>query len=110
MWWQKRSKIYDSKLRIFETLMGTRNMTCEDKLRALNTIDIVFYKDKKVRKACEILWNEVCKINEKNYCDLVDEKYLSLLEEIAKVLRFNYIKRDTLTHYFFFRRKNNSSN
>lgn len=52
IWWQRRTRIFSSKLRIFETLMAYRYMiSSEESVKALNSIDIIFYKDKAVRDA-----------------------------------------------------------
>lgn len=46
IWWQRRAEIFASKMRIFETLMSFRYMiSSEESVKALNSIDIIFYKN-----------------------------------------------------------------
>ena len=52
IWWQKRAQIFARKMRVFETLMAYRYMiSSEESVKTLNSIDVIFYKDKAVRDA-----------------------------------------------------------
>ena len=98
--WQRKSKIYDSKLRIFETLMAYRyNIVCEDNVKVLNTIDVIFHADKGVREAYTNFWNETLKTKEVN--PQPADKYLKLLEEIAAALRLKNVKWDSIKCYYY---------
>lgn len=62
IWWQRRSEIRNKKMKVFETLMTYRYMiSSQESVNALNSIDVVFYKDKNVRKAFSDFLNETDK-------------------------------------------------
>ena len=85
IWWQRRAEIFASKMRIFETLMSYRYMiSSEESVKALNSIDIVFYKDKMVREAYKDFLNEANKRPELN--PNIEDKHLKLLEVMSKSL------------------------
>lgn len=49
--WQHRTRIYTNKMNIFRTLMSYRYMISDERcVAALNSIDVVFYKDTKINK------------------------------------------------------------
>ena len=55
LWWQNKMQLKQEKIRIFTILMAKRyEITAEECVEALNMIDIVFYRDSKVRTA----WRE----------------------------------------------------
>lgn len=59
IWWQRRSELRRKKMDIFETLMAYRYMIShQESVNALNSVDVVFYKDKAVRKAYAAFLNE----------------------------------------------------
>ncbi len=100
LWWQRRTKIRDNKLKIFEALMAYRyNIVCEDNVKILNTIDVFFYSDKGVREAYTNFWNETFKPKEMN--PQPGDKYLKLLEEIAVVLNLKNIRWDCIKCYYY---------
>ena len=100
LWVQRKTRKYNSKFKIFETLMSYRyNIVAEDNVKALNSIDVIFYKDEKVRKAFENFLNEVVKAPETKP-DHID-KYLKLLEEIATTLGLKNIRWDCIKHMYF---------
>ncbi len=100
LWVQRKTRKYNSKFKIFETLMSYRyNIVAEDNVRALNSIDVIFYKNEKVRKAFEDFLNEVLKKPDTNpeYFD----KYLRLLEEMAVVLDLKNIRWDCIKRMYY---------
>ncbi len=95
IWWQSKTQIRKSKMKIFETLMAYRYMiVAEPSVHALNSIDVVFYKDENVRRAYTDFLNEAAKRPEMNPNTL--DKHLKLLEEIAKALKLNNIHWDDI--------------
>lgn len=88
---QSRKAKKDYKMYIFSALIATRHSPINDEtVRALNMIDIAFYKDKNVRK----LWREYYEMlhnkgldNELGY-KTRQTKNLELITEMAKVLGY----------------------
>lgn len=100
IWWQKRNATYKSKMKIFETLMSYRYMiVAEESVHALNSVDVVFYKDTSVRKAYSDFLNEADKKPELN--PNIADKHLKLLEEMAKALKLKYIHWDDIKHSYY---------
>lgn len=100
---QRISEVKRSKRDIFEILMSHRYMI-PDKINveALNKIDVVFYKDESVRKS----WGEFLAAADAaketpNRTTDVNDKYLRLLEEIAKVIGYNNINWENIKKYYF---------
>lgn len=97
IWWQRRAGIFASKMRIFETLMSYRYMiSSEESVKALNSIDIIFYKDKMVRQAYKDFLNEANKRPELN--PNIEDKHLKLLEVMSKSLNLDEIHWDDIKH------------
>ena len=95
IWWQSKTQIRKSKMKIFETLMAYRYMiVAEPSVHALNSIDVVFYKDENVRRAYTDFLSEAAKRPEMNPNTL--DKHLKLLEEIAKALKLKNIHWDDI--------------
>ena len=95
LWWQSRSAIRKSKMKIFETLMAYRYMiVAEPSVHALNSIDVVFYNDENVRRAYTDFLNESAKRPEMN--PNTADKHLKLLEEMAKALNLKNIHWDDI--------------
>lgn len=100
LWWQRRTAILDRKLKAFETLMSYRYMiSSAESVKALNSIDIIFYKDDDVRKAYSDFLNEADKNPEFN--PNIGDKHLKLLEEMAKALRLKDIHWDEIKHSYY---------
>lgn len=99
LWVQRRTRKYDSKFKIFETLMSCRyNFLAEDNIKALNSIDVIFYEDEKVRTAFENFVKEALKTPDMSP-DL-HGKYLKLLEEIAIPLKLKNIRWDSINNAY----------
>ena len=71
----------------------------EENVNALNTIDVIFYKDLDVRNAYKTFLEEANKNPGQN--PQIDEKYLKLLEAMARSLRFKNIHWDEIKHYYY---------
>lgn len=98
--WQRKTASYNRKLNVFNILMSYRYMiSSEVNVNALNTIDVIFYKDKKVREAFSKFLDETSKKPETN--PQIDEKYLKLLEEMAIALKLNNIHWDDIKHSYY---------
>lgn len=111
--WQKSKAKDDAKRNLFFTLMANRKITPPNKewVDALNTIDIVFQDNKKVRKA----WRE--------YYDSLDERSqyysdsnsfkLDLLSEMANALGYKDLKQTEIDRFYspkYFTNVQNSQN
>lgn len=100
IWWQKQAAKRNSKMKIFETLMSYRYMiTAKESVHALNSIDVVFYDDKDVRRAYSDFLNETDKKSEMN--PNIADKHLKLLEEMAKALNLKNIHWDDIKHSYY---------
>lgn len=100
IWWQRRSELRRKKMKIFETLMAYRYMISHQEcVNALNSIDVVFYKDKSVRKAYADFLNETDKKPEFN--PNITDKHLKLLEEMSKSLGLKEIHWDDIKHSYY---------
>ena len=100
IWWQRRSVVYNRKLSTFETLMSYRYMiSSEESVKALNSIDVIFYKDKDVRKAYSDFLNEARKKPDLN--PSTGDKHLKLLEEMANALNLKNIHWDEIKHSYY---------
>ena len=104
IWWQHRSELRRKKMDIFETLMSYRYMISnQESVNALNSIDIVFYKDEAVRKAYAAFLNETGKKPEFN--PNTADKYLKLLEEMSKSLGLKDIHWDDIKQCYYPKKK-----
>ena len=100
IWWQRRSEIRNKKMKVFETLMTYRYMiSSQESVNALNSIDVVFYKDKNVRKAFSDFLNETDKKPEFN--PNIPDKHLKLLEEMSKSLGLKDIHWDDIKQSYY---------
>ena len=100
IWWQKRSRKYTLKLKIFETMMSYRYMIhAEESVKAINSIDVVFYEDEKVRKALSAFLNETAK--KPDFNPQIEDKHLKLLEEMAKALKLKSIHWDDIKQSYY---------
>lgn len=102
IWWQKRTATYNRKMKVFETLMMYRIpdiLHFKENVHALNSIDIAFYDDKKVRNAYKDFINETDKTKEMN--PNIQDKHLRLLEEMAKSLGLKKICWEDIKHPYY---------
>lgn len=100
--WQRKAELRDKKMKIFEVLMGYRYMiSSEECVKALNAIDIVFYRNQNVRRAYAAFLDEVDKDPKTNPNINIADKHLKLLEEISKALKLKNIQWDTIKKYYY---------
>jgi len=77
------------KLEIFKTLMANRIIWTPESVRAMNTIDIVFSKDKKVREAWKEYYSALCIPNPNEIqVKQIQQAQIKLLEAMAVSLGY----------------------
>ena len=102
LWWQNKNQIRQEKVRIFTTLMSKRyDITAEDCVQALNMIDVVFYKDEKVRAAWRDFKNATDLPNTEAKAQLITDKRLKMLEVIAESIGYKNIRWDDIKEYYY---------
>ena len=98
--YQNRKAKKDAQLRVFLTLMADRKSTpiTKEWVDALNTIDVVFQENKKVRHA----WREYLdSLNEKSpHFDSSNSFRLDLLSEMAVSLGYKNLKKTELDRFY----------
>lgn len=100
--WQHKTRVYSNKVDIFRTLMSYRYMISDERcVAALNSIDVVFYKDKEIREAYKGFWDETMKPVTPNQNGVTLDKFLRLLEEMGKVLGLKNIHWDDIKRYYY---------
>lgn len=100
--WQHRTRIYTNKMNIFRTLMSYRYMISDERcVAALNSIDVVFYKDKQIREAYKGFWDETMKPQTPTQNGAILDKFLKLLEEMGKVLGLKDIHWDDIKRDYY---------
>jgi hypothetical protein len=100
LWWQNRKEKHDAKLRLFVTLMAQRKTTppTYDWVQALNLIDVVFAKDRRVVQ----LWHELFHLFEnRERTQTQDHKYIELLSEMASVLGFRKLQQTDIDKFYY---------
>lgn len=102
IWWQEKSQKKKEKTKIFEILMAKRyEISSEESVEALNKIDVVFYNSENVRKA----WKDFCDATDApdiaQKPQLISDKHLKLLGEIAKDIGYKNIEWDNIKNYYF---------
>ena len=86
IWWQRKNAVYNSKMEIFKTLMSYRyDITAEESVKALNSLNVIFYKNANVREAYKDFLDETDK--NPDLRPNIADKHLKLLEEISKTLK-----------------------
>ncbi len=99
IWWQRKNAVYNSKMEIFKILMSYRyNITAEESVKAMNSLNVIFYKSKDVRDAYKNFLDEANK--KPDLQPKIEDKHLKLLEEIAKELKLN-IHWDEIKCYYY---------
>lgn len=102
LWWQNKSSIKQQKLRIFTVLMAKRyEITAEECVEALNMIDVVFYKDAKVRTAWKEFRNATDMPESESKGQIVTDKRLKMLEVMAENIGYKNIRWDDINQYYF---------
>lgn len=102
LWWQNKNQIQQEKVRIFSTLMSKRyDITAEDCVQALNMIDVVFYKDEKVRTAWRDFKNATDMPDTEAKPQVITDKRLKMLEVMAENIGYKNIRWDDIKEYYY---------
>ena len=102
LWWQNKNQIRQEKVRIFTTLMAKRyDITAEDCVQALNMIDVVFYKDEKVRGAWRDFKNATDMPDTEAKPQVIIDKRLKMLEVMADSIGYKNIRWDDIKEYYY---------
>jgi hypothetical protein len=104
LWYQSRREKRDLKQRVFFELIAHRKSypIPQDFVKALNLIDVVFHKNRKVIS----LWHEYYGIlhqqaDEKSpILDLRDQKLVELLSEMARVLGYKNLQQVDIDKFY----------
>ena len=100
IFYQKFSGERTAKRKIFETAVSYRFFICEEEnVKSLNSIDVIFHKDRKVRQAWKFYMDEADKPSSNP--QLLNDKYIKLLEEMALACGYNDIRWDDLKRYYY---------
>ena len=99
---QRKADVRKEKLEIFKTLMANRyRIHAAENVKALNMIDIIFYKATNVRKAYEEFIREASRDVESEINIRIDDKFLRILEEMAKELKYKDINWDRMKNVYY---------
>ena len=102
LWWQNKNQSHQEKVRIFSTLMSKRyDITAEECVQALNMIDVVFYKDEKVRAAWRDFKNATDMPDTEAKPQLITDKRLKMLEVMAESIGYKNIRWDDIKEYYY---------
>lgn len=102
LWVQHRSMLRSEKRKILHTLMEYRYaIAAQESVKALNSIDVVFYKDVEVRRAYKNFLDETDRAAGQTININIEDKHIKLLEEIAKSIGFRSLNWDTIKHYYY---------
>lgn len=100
IFYQKHSGELTAKRKVFETAVSYRFfVTEEENVKSLNSIDVVFHKDLKVRQAWKAYMDEADSpsLNPQQ----LNDKYIKLLEEMALACGYKDIRWDDLKRYYY---------
>lgn len=102
LWWQNRSHAKQEKIRIFTILMSKRyEFTAEECVEALNMVDVVFYKDLKVRSAWRDFKAATDMPDSEAKGQIIVDKRLKMLEVMAESIGYKQIKWDDINQYYY---------
>lgn len=100
LFWQNYSQKKEAKNSTFNTLMAYRFCISDpENVKALNSIQVVFYKSKNVQQA----WKNFKQETDKIPCDnkRIEDSYIKLLEEVGKVCGYRQIVWHEIKDYYF---------
>ena len=101
LWWQNKSEIKRNKFSVFNTLMSNRFLISNaENVKALNSVQAVFYNDVNVCKAWHNFFLEVNKRPD-DHTSNIQDAYISLLEEISKSCGYNELKWKNIKEYYY---------
>ena len=98
--YQKFSGEQTAKRRVFETAVSYRFFISEEEnVKSLNSIDVIFHKNQKVRQAWESYMDEADKPSSNP--QQLNDRYIKLLEEMALACGYKDIRWDDLKRYYY---------
>ena len=98
--YQKFSGEQIAKRKVFETAVSYRFFISEEEnVKSLNSIDVVFHKNQKVRQAWKSYMDEADKPSSNP--QLLNDRYIKLLEEMALACGYKDIRWDDLKRYYY---------
>ncbi len=98
IFWQNYNQARKTKFEIFQTLLSYRyDFTNEKCVKALNSIDVIFYKQKDIRESWQ---NFIIEAESNKEMKKMDDKFLSILENIAKNLNYKKINWEKLKMFY----------
>lgn len=98
--YQKFSGEQIAKRKVFETAVSYRFFISEEEnVKSLNSIDVVFHKNQKVRQAWKSYMDEADKPSSNP--QQLNDRYIKLLEEMALACGYKDIRWDDLKRYYY---------
>ena len=98
--YQKFSGEQTAKRKVFETAVSYRFFISEEEnVKSLNSIDVVFHKNQKVRQAWMSYMDEADKPSSNP--QQLNDRYIKLLEEMALACGYKDIRWDDLKRYYY---------
>ena len=98
--YQKFSGEQTAKRKVFETAVSYRFFISEEEnVKSLNSIDVVFHKNQKVRQAWKSYMDEADKPSSNP--QQLNDRYIKLLEEMALACGYKDIRWDDLKRYYY---------
>lgn len=100
LWFQARKERKDQKQRLFLTLMAHRksNPPTFDLVNGLNLIDVVFSEHRQVVTLWHEYYDLLCQTPVNWH--LAESKYLDLLSEMAKVLKYSDLSQTDISRFY----------
>ena len=100
LFWQNYTQKKTIKNNIFNTLMAYRFKLSEyESVKALNSIQVIFYKHESVLQAWKNFKQETDRIPPDN--KRIEDAYIKLLEEVGKACGYRNIKWDEIKDYYY---------
>lgn len=98
--YQKFSGEQTAKRKVFETAVSYRFFISEEEnVKLLNSIDVIFHKNQKVRQAWKSYMDEADKPSSNP--QQLNDRYIKLLEEMALACGYKDIRWDDLKRYYY---------
>ena len=98
--YQKFSGEQTAKRKVFETAVSYRFFISEEEnVKSLNSIDVIFHKNQKVRQAWKSYMDEADKPSSNP--QQLNDRYIKLLEEMALACGYKDIRWDDLKRYYY---------
>ena len=98
--YQRFSCEQTAKRKVFETAVSYRFFVPEEEnVKSLNSIDVIFHKDQKVRQAWKSYMDEANKSSSNP--QQLNDRYIKLLEEMALACGYKDIRWDDLKRYYY---------